>query len=149
MTDEKFWKMVLAVATGFVLAGAIGYAVRLWIVTQALNEMQRAIGASTSQMMESVRLGAARQQFELVERARFAQEEEQRKRLALAAQQRAVEDSRQAVLIEATAKENAWKRYYTKPAHCDKAEGPAFVECANQYIRAKRAFDELYAPGKL
>lgn len=149
MTDEKLWKTVVAVAAGFLVAGAIGYVVRLWMVTQALNEMQRAIGASTSQMMESARLGAARQQLELAERAHFAQEEELRKRLAVAAQQRAVEDSKQAVLIEATAKENAWKRYYTKPAHCDKADGPAFVECANQYIRAKRAFDELYAAGKL
>jgi hypothetical protein len=37
-----------------------------------------------------------------------------------------------------------------RPAHCaDPATSQVMVECANEHIRAKRRFEELYAAGKL
>ena len=42
MTDDKFWKTALAVALGFVIAGAIGYLVRLWMINQALSDFHNA-----------------------------------------------------------------------------------------------------------
>lgn len=50
---------------------------------------------------------------------------------------------------EARRKDAAWRKFYQRPAGCDKAEGAALVECANHYIRAKRSFETLYNAGEL
>ena len=149
MADDKFWKTVLAVMVGALLAGVIGYGLRMWMISQALSEMQRTISAATGQMQESARRAALQQQQAQAQRARMAQEAVERKQQEVAEQQRGLEEARHAAQMYAKAKEDAWNRYYRKPAYCDKAEGPAFVECANNYIRAKKAFEDLYAAGKL
>lgn len=46
-------------------------------------------------------------------------------------------------------KEEAWKRWYKKPARCERITDGNRVDCANQYIAAKRQFELLYAAGKL
>lgn len=58
-------------------------------------------------------------------------------------------EERAARQAEVRRKDAAWRKFYERPAGCDKAEGPALVECANHYIRARRSFDTLYAAGKL
>ena len=76
--------------------------------------------------------------------------EHARRRAALAEQQRADTSRRKAEIEEATQKELAWSRYYRKPARCDSLpDGPEMVKCANEFIRAKRSFESLYAGGRL
>lgn len=58
-------------------------------------------------------------------------------------------EERERVRQDGVKKEAAWQRFYQKPAGCEKADGPVFIECANQHIRARRSFETLYAAGKL
>lgn len=49
---------------------------------------------------------------------------------------------------ESAAKQAAWQRWYKRPQGCD-AVNADIVECANQYIVAKREFERAYAAGRL
>jgi hypothetical protein len=80
------------------------------------------------------------------ERERLAAEQEQA-RIARAREQQVLADQAQAAARgEAERKQRAWEAYYRKPPGCTDA---ASLECANHYIRARRAFDEKYAKGQL
>lgn len=48
-----------------------------------------------------------------------------------------------------TLREEAWQRWYKKPAKCEHISDGNRVECANLYIAARRKFENLYAAGKL
>jgi hypothetical protein len=64
--------------------------------------------------------------------------------------QRAREAAQQAAADAARRKERAWERFYQRPAFCnDNPTGAQMVQCANQYIRARRDFEERYAAGRL
>ena len=66
--------------------------------------------------------------------------------LALAAE----ESAQQAAVEAARRKERAWLRFYRRPDFCADNPTPAqMVQCANQHIRARRAFEERYPAGKL
>jgi len=53
--------------------------------------------------------------------------------------------------LEAAArKERAWSKFYKKPPQCDgNPNTETMTECANDYIRSKRQFEQAYAAGKL
>jgi hypothetical protein len=138
-------KIALGVAAGILVAGAIALVARLWFVDQALgrvNEAVMTINKQTQQQIERERERAAAVQA-------AARQQEAERRAIEAATQRAKELETKERLTRQIAKEEAWKRYYQRPDTCDRAEGQAFVECANQHIRAKRKFEELWAAGKL
>jgi len=64
-------------------------------------------------------------------------EKQERARAALAAQQMVMETAKR--------KEKAWAAYYVAPASCE--HPPAWkdqVDCGNQYIRAKREFEQQW-----
>jgi len=62
---------------------------------------------------------------------------------------REAESAQHAQQEAAAQKELAWARYYIKPAQCDvNAARDTIVECANHYIRARRAFEAAYVAGK-
>jgi uncharacterized protein HemX len=149
MEDKDFWRTAGAVALGILVAGAVAFGVRIWMVNLALKEVQQTITASSNQMIESAQRSAERLRQEQEERQTRALMLEQQRKQEEAARQRAIYQAQQSVIDEQRVREDAWTRYYKKPAHCDQAEGNAFVECSNHYIRAKRKFDELYASGKL
>lgn len=54
--------------------------------------------------------------------------------------------ARRAEAAEAERKEQAWAKFYRKPASCNDA---GTMNCANDYIRAKREFERRYAKGEL
>jgi hypothetical protein len=77
---------------------------------------------------------------------------ERRQLAALEAEmkQRAREAAEQAAAEAARRKERAWERYYQRPAFCSENPTSAqLIECANQHIRARRQFEELWASGRL
>ena len=138
-------KIALGVAAGILVAGAIAFFARLWLVNHVVGQMNEAvmtINKQTQQQIERERERAAAAQ------AAARQQEVERKAME-AAVQRARELEAKETVARQTQKEDAWKRYYQRPETCDRAEGQAFVECANQHIRAKRKFEELWAAGKL
>jgi hypothetical protein len=64
-------------------------------------------------------------------------EKQEKARAALAAQQMVMETAKR--------KEKAWAAYYVAPASCE--HPPAWkdqVDCGNQYIRAKREFEQQW-----
>jgi hypothetical protein len=110
--------------------------------------MQRNFMESANRMNEAARRQAEKACLEQEERVRMAQEAEIQERQEKVDEERAVIEAKMAIEREAKAKQDAWKRYYLRPAHCDTAEGRAFVECGNHYILAKWKggfkFEELY-----
>ncbi|MBV8035925.1 hypothetical protein [Roseateles sp.] len=51
---------------------------------------------------------------------------------------------------EAERRELAWTRFYRKPAACDEAKGGSWsVDCANDYMRARKKFADEFDAGKL
>jgi hypothetical protein len=64
--------------------------------------------------------------------------------------QRARETAEQATVEAARRKERAWQRFYQRPDFCaDNPTAALMVQCANQYIRARKEFEERYAGGRL
>jgi hypothetical protein len=131
----------LAVIIAIIAAGWVIYS-QLWIISmpsavKSLAAMPRLAGQGTP-MPEfrpaaaalaplAVRPTAAEQEAEKQERARAA----------LAAQQMVMETAKR--------KEKAWAAYYVAPASCE--HPPAWkdqVDCGNQYIRAKREFEQQW-----
>lgn len=71
-------------------------------------------------------------------------------RRLLADKQRAEEAARQQKLAANERRELAWTRFYRKPPACDEGKGGDWtVDCANDYIRARTRFAEMYDAGKL
>lgn len=138
-------KIAVGVAAGILAAGAIGFFARLWYVNHVIGQMNEAVMTINKQAQQQIERD--RQRAAAAQAA--ARQQEADRKLAEAAVQRARElEARDAIERQAM-KENAWKRYYQRPESCDRAEGQAFIECANQHIRAKRKFEELWAAGKL
>lgn len=138
-------KIALGVAAGILLAGAIAFLARLWLVNQTIGRVNEVVTTINKQAQEQVE--RERERAAAAQTAARLQEAE--RRAIEAAMQRAQELEARERLSRQIAKEEAWKRFYQRPDSCDRAEGQAFVECANQHIRAKRKFEELWAAGKL
>lgn len=143
--EVHVWKIAVGVAAGILVASAIGFFVRVSMINHAVGEFTRA----TSNIVRDMNQQTAREQ-ERQERAKaVAAQQESVRRADEAARQRAHEAAVQRAQELQFAKDQAWNRYYRKPASCQNADGQAFVECANHHIRAKRQFEELWAAGKL
>jgi uncharacterized membrane protein len=139
------WKIAIGVAVGILVASAIGYFVRIAMINHALGEFTK----TTSNIVRDINQQTAREQ-ERQERARSLAVQQEAARIAdQAAKQREREAAIQRSQEFRLAKDEAWSRYYRKPAACENADGQAFVDCANHHIRAKRQFEELWAAGKL
>lgn len=129
-----------------VLVCALGYSVVEWrkqfaaeqIIRRDPDVQQtaelRAQGAQRDEAARQVKLQAQHRQQEAV---RFQ---------AIAERQRSDEQATRAAANAVDRKAKAWARFYRKPATCDEV---ATMECANGFIRAKRAFEEKYARGEL
>ena len=51
---------------------------------------------------------------------------------------------------ESIRRDTAWAKSYRKPERCNEApSSEMLVQCANEYIRARPAFESAYAQGKL
>ncbi|HYD76829.1 hypothetical protein [Ramlibacter sp.] len=139
------WKIAVGVATGILVASVIGYFVRLAMINHALGEFTK----TTSNIVRDMNLQTARQQERLERAKEAAIQREAARRAEEAAKQRAHEAAIRHAQELQLANDEAWNRYYRKPAFCENAEGQAFVDCANHHIKAKRRFEELWTAGKL
>lgn len=147
--ETPLWKIIVGVTLGALLAGFIGWAVRLWMINQAVQHLTDTANQASQRILEnSNRQMQALQQRE-AERREAAELGKRQEAQRLALMQRQQAQAQMQAMAAETAKEDAWKRYYQRPAHCDDAVGDAFVECGNHFIRAKRKFEALYEAGKL
>ncbi len=139
-------QIAMGVAAGIVFAAAVVLAFNEWRTRAAAEEAARVFQQLAT---EQQRRQAA--QAEAAARANAQREAVAReRRQAIANQQRTVENWKRSELDARNRKEKAWERFYRKPPRCDEALGGSWtVDCANEYIRAKRAFQERYDAGKL
>ena len=142
---NQILKIALGVALGIALAGLLGFAVRMYFVNQAMAQFNNSILQITSQSQRSMELHQAR----AAASQQAALEQASRQRAEAEARLKELEMLKHQAAVEAARKEAAWRRFYQKPALCDIAEGQAFVECANGFIRASREFELKYAKGQV
>lgn len=137
--QERGLPLALHIAFG-VAAGSIVASICIFCLWQW--QMRAAAEEAATQL----RASAIAAQAAAVRSAEIARRAEATKRLELAAAQRAVEERKRGLLEQNQQLEAEWARFYRKPAHCDEGRGGSWtVECANEFIRAKRAFAERNA----
>jgi len=114
-----------------------------WRANAAMEEAQMQM-KRVVQEQQAQRQARDRQQADAQLRVQAAQ------RAALAAVQAATEGEKRQQLEAQNRREETWARFYTKRAQRDESKGGSWtVECANEFIRAKRRFEELYAAGNI
>jgi hypothetical protein len=135
-------QFAIAVIIGVLVATAIAAVYVRWSARSATEASARAtateidrIARENQQQLEATQQAAA-------ERQRQADAEERARADKIREQQRLAEESQRAAVGDAERKEKAWAAYYRKPPNCADA---ATLECANHYIRARRAFEAQYA----
>lgn len=134
------WKHIaLGVCIGTLTASAIQYGAGLWLASieaqraeaEAKRMVQKALDADGAQRRASAQADAAKREADTERQRREAEAEATR-------------------VAEADRRELAWTRFYKKPAACDEGRGGAWtVECANDYIRARKRFAAEYDAGKI
>jgi hypothetical protein len=134
-----FLEIAAGVFIGVLAAAFVIWRVWVWQVEQLAAEARAALQQSVEQTTKELRqTREAAQQRELAERIQNANA------------QRAQEEVRRQAAAEAARREAAWQAYYRKPPSCDESRGGAWsVDCANEFMRAKKRFAELYDAGKL
>jgi ABC-type multidrug transport system fused ATPase/permease subunit len=146
--NANILEIAIGVALGITLAGVIGFVARAWLAQQALREIQRGAVEAAERMKRRQAETLRRMQTEQLKRAEAAERLKEAERQRLASEERAQEMVRKANIDAANAREAAWSRYYVKPKRCENpASNEVLVECANEHIRAKRAFEKKYADG--
>lgn len=134
-----YLEIAIGVTLGILVAALVIWQVAEWRAGRAVEDFAR-----------NVQNEAARIDRQNREQMEAQQRQAAQQRAAVAASQRAAEDVRRQAVDADTRREQAWARFYKKPAQCDESRGGTWtVECANDYIRAKRTFDERYDAGKL
>jgi len=157
------WKVAAGVAVGVVLGGALVYVADRYLTQQATAEFVQSIrqlmpGADRSAERQPVepKHQAAAQEAATLSREQEAQQRQAEQQRVAEAIERSLHDeadrkaqaTRQATQAAAERKERAWARFYSRPPQCDDNPTKAMmVECANQFIRARRQFEESYASG--
>lgn len=133
------WQIALGVFIGNLAALFVAWRFMIWSAEIAVAEAAAELKQSKAAIANQHRKAAE-------ERARLDLD----KRAEALAEQRAAEVSKQRAQQEAARREAAWQKFYRKPAACDDQRGGAWtVDCANEFMRAKKKFDDLYDEGKL
>lgn len=131
--------IAVGVFLGTVGANVATWGAAAWAAKLTAQEAAEQLGRAAQQ----------RRQATDAEQAARVQADTARRQQA-ANQQRAVEQQKQQAEAEKERRELAWTRFYRKPPACDESKGGAWtVDCANDYIRAKARFADLYDAGKL
>lgn len=124
--------IAVGVAVGSIVASICIFYLWQWQMRLAAEEVAAKFKAEASAAQ-----AAANRNAEMARRAEAA------KRLELAAAERAIEDRKRSLLQQHQQLEADWARFYRKPVQCDESRGGSWtVECANDFIRAKKAFAE-------
>ena len=141
------WSIALGVCVGSLMATAITWAV---VEIRVRWELEQATAAGKQEIERSQRAIAQAQQEAALANQRAVQQREQldaEQRRRLVEQQRVEYEAKSALQAEVIRKEAAWKKFYKPLPAC--VGVTASVECANEHIRAKRAFEVKFAAGEL
>lgn len=134
-------QFAIAVIIGVLLATAIAAAYVRWSARSTAEENARATAAEIERIARENQQQLEAEQRAAAERQRLAAEEERLRIEKLREDQRLAEAARRNAMSDAERMEQAFAASYRKPPGCADA---ATLECANHYIRAKRAFEAQY-----
>lgn len=134
-------QFAIAVIIGVMVATAIAAAYVRWSSRSAAEANARATAAEIERIARENQQQLEAEQRVAAERQRVAAEEEKARITKLREEQRLAEESRRSALSDTERMEQAFAASYRRPANCADA---ATLECANHYIRAKRAFEAQY-----
>lgn len=134
-------QFAIAVIIGVLVATAIAAAYVRWSSRAAAEANARATAAEIERIARENQQQAEAEQSAAAERLRIAAEEEQVRIARLREEQRLAEEARRNAMSDTDRMEQAFAASYRRPANCADA---ATLECANHYIRAKRAFEAQY-----
>lgn len=136
--DLSHWTKLIAFA---VVAIAVALGLRAWREYRAEKEMEAMAAKAIAELRYQQQVAQDAIAKQAAEADRKRREELERVRL----QRESLESrqiARQAELAAESRKAAAWERYYRPSAACQRES--VSVECANEHIRAKRAFDAQY-----
>lgn len=136
--------LTLAITIG-VAAGTLLGGLALWKIAEYQMSASLREAAQQTQRAIASQAEAARAAQHRAAQANAAAEAERVRELAAA--QRADAAARTQAFEQAERKEQAWRKFYRPSPGC--AGAAVSVECSNEFIRAKRAFDEKFARGEL
>lgn len=136
---------------GSQLLAAIGGAAVVWIAGTLFVQWRAQVAAEQimrvgQDALQRAQAQAQQQQREAVERQAKNEAKEAQRLQVLAEQQRGAAEARLAAQQAEERKAKAWARFFRPSPACADA---ATTECANEFIRAKRSFEEKYARGAL
>lgn len=145
------WQIAVGVIVGVVIGGVgvyqVGHEPIQRLVSDAVESFQRLTDGGTP---PSAPVNEKDQQRQSAEEAKDKALRDAQARQLRADQQKAAGGGGSEALQAAARKERAWAKYYKKPPQCDgNPNSDTMMACANQFIRAKREFEEAYAAGKL
>lgn len=141
-----YLQIAIGVFIGTLVASFVLWRVSVWHaerqITQAAEELRRTLEIAAAEERQAAE--SRRRQEEMRQRQELA------RRSQAASERTAIENARRRAASEAERRETAWQAFYRKPASCDEARGGSWtVDCANDFIRAKKRFAELFDAGKL
>lgn len=134
-------QFAIAVILGVLIATAIAAAYVKWNARVTAEANARATQAEIERIASERQQQLEAEQRAAAERQRLAEQEERQRAEKLREEQRLAEESRRALLNDTERMEQAFAASYRKPPGCADA---ATLDCANHYIRAKRAFEAQY-----
>ncbi|RGE47041.1 hypothetical protein DZC30_01155 [Comamonas testosteroni] len=134
----RFWSWVLGLA---VIVAALTLGFRAWQEHRALKQLEAIAQQAAEQMREQQLIASQIAHQQALKNEQKNQAELERAKAlgdALAAQDRTAVLEKQYQARKAA----AWESYYKPSAACQR--DPATVDCANEHIRARRAFDAQF-----
>lgn len=126
---------VLKIALG-VFIGALA-AMFAWEGVQAAR-----LEYAAAKLKEEVRRSVQQQRQRDAEAARARADQAARETERVASQQRVDAARRDDLERRKVAREEAWSQFFKRSAKCSADSGS--VDCANEYMRARKRFDEVY-----
>lgn len=134
-------KIGVAVFIAIVAAAAIRWAYAYWVMKQVSESFQNSVVQMQAANQAKLAEIREREQIRLQQIAQArAYELEQQRRVQL---ENELQQQRQRELM--IAKENAWKAFFKPKAECDNPRSnQEFVECGNDYMRAKARFEKFW-----
>jgi len=134
-------QFAIAVILGVLIATAIAAAYVKWNARVTAEANARATQEEIERIARERQQQLEAEQRAVAERQRLAEQEERARIEKLREDQRLAEEARRAQLSDTQRMEEAFAASYRKPPGCADA---ATLDCANHYIRAKRAFEAQY-----
>lgn len=135
-------QFAIAVVLGVLIATAIAAAYVKWSARVSAEENARTTQQEIERIARERQQQLEAEQRAAAERQRAAAEEERQRTERLREEQRLAEEARRNAMSDTARMEQAFAASYRRPPGCAEA---ATLECANHYIRAKRAFEAQYA----